>query len=1045
MEKIKSIIMSKYMNGKVNQSLHEMLMVANTILVSLVCLEEEGLVMLNCEPENIVIEFTEDGTCQIHYFDLDEFYVVNGNRTQMVDSSLPEKPIYIPLKSVENKLKLITRSWNSAYAGIFLYYCIINGQIFENFSIDGGEDLKRYSDQIAMVFQTKDSIRDEIIGRFPSISKAVLDQLVDLFDYIFSGSIRVSCIEATHKMQKILETYEREHPTIVKAKESKMKEEANDGIRFIDMERSFLLLDRYPVFKYMENNDLEVAIIGDHCFIKSFFKVLVACAQIMDSQGRNVIPKIKLLVKKPANFLGMLRRLPELSKCVSVCLNKLEVNLGFELDTELSEQLLAEINVFDSALFSLTELGDPRYYIVMCNNLEENREIVSEIVRRAEKRTFIAYMTDENDNAQVRTEGKCDLFPIYDTAVLSARDSEDQNTLLFKAYLIERYYNRDQYLNLSDSKMWNFYEEKFRELPFSDSRKIDLYSCFSSMRTAATLDYKIFSLHEDTMARNESCVTPLRLKTLLTQEDIMLKLMVLEHRSWSAWLIVNGWQRPATYMNKYGISYMEDAEPWIQDMFEKRGKYHNSYNVHTALVACTPTVFSFDGEPKDSLDLASIRNREAIKELVEKNKTSITDDVWENEILREARKLKEFDDPSKNIPAILDCMNSLRREIIGYEESMESIWDKSTLYGKVQSEKGLFARRSAANIWQDCVLLLKKRLIGDSDAKNIVTREKRFIESVQNFYKKLMPSLEYKIKRDFKQSDCEMIASLPGVLTSMKDVCIHRPVTTSLRDNIFGILKLEPRLVVLINQQNMEEKEFIIQCDAMRRTLDSFGRDTIVYLMDEDSFLFSDEPYHVLDMTGVDDFVDGIEEFSSKYKNSTIVETDSGICKPYKDKSRDFELFSYDMKMTVNDARMLAGLEMDVFTAEIKEKEYKKEVFDWLIREGQFNDLKMNVTFGKDGNNYQLDFVATMRRQSTKTDVIYLFKAFKDIIPDIVDIRELIEASELFERNCIPVIITAKNRFSSAHGILSLQKYIKDKHLGVELIAFKGKNDLSGL
>lgn len=1020
-EETRGMLLSKYLEDEENKTLPKLLKVMEALLIALARLEKEKIVMVDCKPDNMIIEFAADKSCQIRFFDIDGFLNLKNNLSRLADDKLPKTEMYAPINYHMQERYYVSSYWHIACAGLILFYNTIRLP-FQNKceASSEKESLKKYFECIAGIVADDGELETRIVKRFPSVSEEVLDQLVDFYKYLFTDTPSAECAKkAVKKVQGILATYNKEHPVVTGTRESAMKEEINDGIRFIDMEKAFLLLDKYPVFNYMKNKDLEVMIVGDHHLSRAFFKVVFSCAQVMDSRKRNIVPKIKLLLKKPAEFLNMLRGLPELPKCVSVCLNGLEETLGFNLDEELSKETLADINIFNSEDFCLEEeQGDTRYILLLSEKTDENKTQLQEIVARAKRPTFVAYLTDEDDQATPRREGVCDIVPIYDTFVLPAADMAEHNALLHRAYLLDRYYSRNLYSNTKDTELWKSFEEPFKDILDKDPKKINLYNIFSSIRSAVTLKYKIFSLHGNTGQHDVMHVTPLDLKKMLNQKGNLNYLMALEHRSWSAWLIVNGWQRIETYLTKeYGEASEEDIKSWIQETYARFGKYHNKKNIHTALVACGSTRYGFKGQPKDPLDESTKRNREAIKELADK---TVDIDAWSRDIVGEARKLPAFEDPARNIPAILDSMNSL----------LKAIKDGD---------------RSAENMWNDSMSLLKQRLQESLNDKKKNYRIEKFIEKLDAFTRKLKPLFEYNIEHDFKQSDIAILEAMPIALYNLMDICVHRPLTASMRDNVFGILLLEPDSVVFVNHLGVEQEEFKKQCDAIKKVLASFGRDNIDYLEEGDESKFSDQTFHILDMTRVDHGEDVYATFIETCTSKTFIDTKTGRCEPYlagKNKGAELEIFPYDMKMMVSDASKLAGLEMEVLKGGLEEERYKQSVYALLMHEIKFNDLKMNVSFKQDGKDYPMDFVATKRNLVTNVDQVYLLKAFDKIIPDGDDIRDLIKVGEIFGGNCILMIVTSTNRIKSARKDIDLSQYIKQKNLDIKILSFTPERDI---
>ena len=1019
-EETRGILLSKYLEDEENRTLPKLLKVMNALLTALARLEKERIVMVDCKPDNMIIEFAADESCQIRFFDIDGFCDLNKNPSRLADDTLPKTEMYAPINYHMQGRYYVSSYWHIACAGLILFYNTIELPELDKIEANSEKErLKKVFECIARIVKDDEELKARIIMRFPSISDEVLNQLIDFYKYLFTDTSSAECArKAVKKIQGILATYSKEHPVVTGTKKSAMKEEINDGIRFIDMEKAFLLLDQYPVFNYMKNKDLEVMIVGDHRLSRAFFKVVFSCAQVMDSQKRNIVPKIKLLLNKPAEFLNMLRGLPELPKCVSVCLDGSEEDLGFNLDEELSEERLAEINIFNSEDFCLEEeQGNTRYILLLSENTKDNKTQLQDIVARAKRPTFVAYLTDEDDQATPRKEGMCDIVPIYDTCVLPATDMAEHEALLHRAYLLDRYYSRNLYSNTKDTELWKSFEKSFKDILDKDPKTTNLYKIFSSIRSAVTLKYKIFSLHGNTGQHDVMQVTPLDLKKMLDQKDNLNNLMALEHRSWSAWLIVNGWQRIETYLiNEYGEASEEDIKSWIQETYAQFGKYHNNKNIHTALVACGPTRYGFKGQPKDPLDKSTKRNREAIKELADK---TIDIDAWNRDIVSEARKLSAFEDPARNIPAILNSMNSLL---------------KATKNGD----------RSAENMWNDSMRLLKQRLQESINKKKNYQIEK-FIEKLDAFTKKLKPLFEYNIEHDFKQSDIAILEATPIALYNLMDICVHRPLTTSMRDNVFGILLLEPDSVVFINHLGLEQEEFKKQCDIIKKVLESFGRDNINYLDEGDKSKFTDRTFHILDMTRVDYGDDVYANFKVTYTSKTFIDTTTGRCEPYlanKNKGAELEVFPYDMKMMVSDASKLAGLEMEVLKGGLEEERYKQAVYVLLMQEIKFNDLKMNVSFKKDGKEYPIDFVATKRKPVTNVDQVYLIKAFDKNIPFGDDIRDLIEVGEFFGGNCVLMVVTSTNRIRSARKEIDLNQYIKEKNLDIKILGFTPERDI---
>lgn len=521
--------------------------------------------------------------------------------------------------------------------------------------------------------------------------------------------------------------------------------------------KAYYMLDRWPLYQYGkkiegEQKILDVTIIGEHAMREEFVKAIYSCTHMLDTTLRLRIyaPDVKVFWEK------LEEKNPLLGKTIKLYINGKAVPKG--LDTGVCSQPIAEIYLYEKK--DIVRLKSD--YIILLEGKSECRSIVRRILERYKEREqkLVAYLDDGTNYLQA--EG-LQLVPISLTDKCSYYDEKLLETeLLQRALHVHALYYRENHKRAT----WDEIKKDFES---------NIYSIESSMRAALTVKYKMASVELDAEADHiaekyfEKVLAPNK-----EAKERFDKLTALEHLSWSAYMIINGWNAPTKdQIRDYAFVGRNDF---------KEKKEH----LHPCLAECRPGRGLADWSQKDWKD--AFENEEMLAGLDGLDRMSV-------ELHHIARKKVP-----KAVKKVNSLMDSLLELVLKYHA--EEISSAYKWLGLIKDR--IFAgENNAEAVWKQAqsnfLQILKRLEISNPQFEELLTRvnqEMRVIHEYHSFH-------------DYKKSDEAIIYGIPYILSGDKVRRVMKPYIPGEHNrwkNLLLTLYLEPEELIFISKERKESE-----------------------------------------------------------------------------------------------------------------------------------------------------------------------------------------------------------------------------------------------
>ena len=809
-------------------------------------LERNRILFLDLSPENLLYVNVSDTVQQVKLFDVDSF---------------------VNLEKVDDVHELL---YNPDYVWPRIEKHLVRGQHFEH---------KKHSYLIpyAAVYSFGVIAYEILFGHLPSDEELEFDeeQKVFLQESLFAQGLDVKLTKelvsllnsvltserckAEWTYQKLNDIYSRLQS--LKYQKQKKMDESNYLYFAYDM------LQKYPLFAFSdkwkkEENAkqgyrMEVAVIGSHSMRKYWLQALLTCGQMLDSKL-----SIRLISSDAAGFWSQYTtENPELNRAVNVNSER-----GLELhDPKLVNGELADIYLheYDDAkkILALLRECKSRYILVLGEDAEDNAELMDVItkIRYGKKKVFAGYLGSKKEMPHLSENWT--IIPISWQQVVTGVQMKDE----WKSRIYQM------------GLQIHYHYEKMRK-PRASVKEIEkesyagnFYNRASSERAALHLIYKLASIGITDLG-NPDLIDQLYAKLYSSSEtavDNFNRLVWLEHKSWSAFMLCNGWRTlPAKEFDDF--------------------MYEGDYTWKDTKNQCHPhLVSSTSARPLKTIRLSEVHHLPKAESLDELDKISIR--MYET-LYKKAMEKKPFVDiclRELDLLAVRDTKSQL---------DMDYIWMKHALEDCYSPNPKTNARLN----WEQAVLAF-------TDAVNEMdsSKQERILLKLQELKKLMIPVLETISREDIKSSDEDIVRAIPRVLSQTKGfgtLTVVKPVTDQIWKNIFGTLLLKPDMLVLVG--NDPEK---IPLERYQDLCAKFGL-TGIRIKTEKTEVFRNKKRKeqlLFDMTGLSSYDAYLWMQTKVGTDGFFFDADQLKLRGWNNRNLGF--LAFDLHLTVNETLELTG------------------------------------------------------------------------------------------------------------------------------------------
>lgn len=536
---------------------------------------------------------------------------------------------------------------------------------------------------------------------------------------------------------------------------------------------AYNLLYKYPLFKYglLEKDghkEINVALFGSHAMRHEMLSAVISIGQMLDTRLN-----IYIVAEDVEQFWNTYPVVGESHTVFenTILLEKSDGTVSTTYDKHLVAEPLAKIYLIKSrkkdekesekesnkesplsdVLLKLCKKISCNYFIFMCEEAEENKNLLKKLTNCKEKKgrkVFAAYLNEEEDI-------DCCKNPVIESFPISSLCfSEKYNEDMFKAQIYQMglmahiYYSGYMAENEElDEKAMKKLEKDFKE---------NVYNIASSERCALHGIYKMASL-------GISPDKPGKILKYFRQiqiEEIRRKLSYIEHLSWTAYMLTSG-VLPIDVEKMDSYAYKRESE------LDKEGemKFNDWKEKKAGVITRHPLLVSSSyqrGLPKRSWSMFSQKERESLDEL---DKVSYAIYLWYKK--NKTRFCQEFMDAMDALNKVIRQTTDLKRK-----EEIQILQKELEVTGKKCIDEmceETFAQ-DRKNIMKCNTLLdnMKSRVRedtllseGESSQKDIESRKRDLADSIEqnieNVQHILRPVFDSYKDRDFKQADENLI------------------------------------------------------------------------------------------------------------------------------------------------------------------------------------------------------------------------------------------------------------------------------------------------
>lgn len=643
---------------------------------------------------------------------------------------------------------------------------------------------------------------------------------------------------------------------------------------------SYNMIEKYPLYDYSHNANgetvMNVAIIGSHVFRESLLKVMIPCGQMLDSRLN-----IHMFTQDAISFWDYYTSEvcnPEAKRTIQCYIDEEKINDEQEIIlAEIVDKPLAAIYFHtDMELKSISNVikqENISYIILAKESTEDNCGMVNDIIKNLpRKKHFVAFLT-EDKNYEVITRERISTFPIIMEKVSDGYDETAYKSHIYNMGLnVHEFYYRGNVPRAAIDEI-------------KESYKKDTYSIESSERSALHTYYKLKSLGIDPKSSKAPYVFYEKILNEKTRsQELFNKIVYLEHRSWTAFMVVNGVKAIDKLDDAFNYYAYDGDNDWKKK--DPRG--------HVVIHPCMKY-----SRPGRNLNVS----------------------MWEKKISKSIqKKLDPLDLRSLEIYDAVNMIASKRKERIlnlveeleTYAAESESEVIKSVFESFRLAVHMVYQRESnSKESWRKAACALRQAGVRENILKKNAWK---VIDDIERLMRPALFTAEYK---DFKTSDEDIVRAIPKLLIQNGHIwnintriTIVKPVVRNAWQNIFSTIIMQPDLLVLVpfcNKDKIEPGQYLSwlkQCNVPSsvciRNVDQLreygGKDGLIFI----------------DETGINPEQSRTLVKNVYMRNAHTFEVVNGELRSTgtKEDKKIAELFNRSVNLTVQETIMLHGASM---------------------------------------------------------------------------------------------------------------------------------------
>lgn len=876
-------------------------------------LEKRNILYLDLAPENLLYVKVSDMVQQIKLFDVEGFIDLN-NKDDVHEISF--HPDYVWPELVKHLVK--GRSFDRQkdyylvpYAAVYSFGVIACEILFGHIPTMEERDFSDTKNQQDMKSALYDEgTKWEICGELTELLRRIFT------DDMLNAETVYQILAGIHK--KLQQPKNGERP----------RYDESGNLYFC-----YDLMQKYPLYQFADKVKdpetgktgyrMDVTVIGDHKFRESFLKAALPCGQMLNSDLT-----IRLIAHDASEFWKEFSedQNPELQYAVNCYDGEME-KLH---DPRIVDGELANIYLYNT--------GDTNEIVQILNETKSRYLVLVDSLWASNGKGLLSAM-------QKIRYGKKPVFTCFYGLKKDVPKTSDSRIILPFVPLqagLEYAGGNDRKSNVYRMGLQIHYNYELTKNPRASLKEIEettyagnAYNRTSSERAALHMIYKLASIGITDLA-GENLLSELK-KKLYGQTDAAKQnfeaLIWLEHKSWTAHQILNGWRRLPMEEFK-DFAYEGSGNTW-KDNKNKR---------HPYIVSSKPkrTLEHPEGRNLDELDRVCLKVYEGLREKAADRRRNIDVNLQDIDNCVEREKRSQFERDFQWLKnSIGDCYGMSPRTNVGLN------WEQAVKAFAVTVSEMAFPNEGVKN---------------------------RINSRLEEIKGDMEPILEAIKRSDIKISDADVVRSIPQILTQtmgLARLIMVRPVTGKVWENILGTLMIRPRSLVFVARETDT-----IDLDYYRRLLDQFGlSETTIRKVTPSSFRAGGlKGQLLLDFTGLAPFE--VYSWMQKPVSKECLCFDIHDMKIRAWNDDTVEMLPYDVHLTVKETLELTGgqdmteIQFNA-SAQLSEEQYKiiwntyRKVsgFRWRV----FISA-LNRELGK--LNFSVDLSAGVAR-SYKTGYIY--------------------------------------------------------------------------
>lgn len=852
----------------IQQKMRVLLYIADMLRI----LEKRNILYLDLAPDNLLYVEVSDMVQQIKLFDVDGFIDLN-NKADVHEISFHPDYVWPELVSHLAKGRSFDRQkehYLIPYAAVYSFGIIAFEILFGH--LPDGEERK---------FSVKgvEALKEDLFEQ--QMAPELQDNLIKLLKSIFTNDL----IKAENVYQELGGIYKKLQ--MPKYRFHKKYDESNYLYFCYDM------MQKYPLFRFagrLKNPEtkesgyrMDIALVGNHEIRKYFLKAVLPCGQMLNSSLT-----IRLISDDAADFWKEFSEKinPELWRAVN-CYGGGEISYH---DPQLVDGELANIYLYNTSdhteTIRILKETKSQYILLIRRQNSENRDLIEhmETIRFGRKPVFIGF-TGRKKYVPAGNEN-CTILPITSQQVLSGYYSGSEWKSKVYRMGLQIHYNYELTKNPRAS---------LKEIE-KNTYAGNYYNRASSERAALHILYKLASIGITDLESGDLLFELQRklFSRTAAAKNNFEQLIWLEHKSWTANQICDGWRQLP--MKEFKDFAYEGAGNTWKDNKNKRHPYMVSSKPKRALaeISLKEVLDQPEGRDLDELDLVSLK-------------------VYEG-LLEKAADRKRMIDAN-----LQDIDHSVERE-----EKAQFEWDFRWLKNSIEDCYGKSLRTNAGLNWEQAVKAFSDTAAGMSLKRPGVRN--RIMSRVDEIKNDMAPILEAVKRTDIKVSDEDVVKAIPQILVQTGGtgrLVIIRPVTEKVRENVFSTLLIRPQTLVFI-----ERDAGTIDTEYYKRLLCKFGLSEIsIKKYSVSAFRVNGIRGQLFwDFTGLTPFEVYFWMRNPAAKQSVCFDIYDLKLRAWNDKT--IEMLPYDIHLTVRETlELTGGLDMTEFykntAAQLTEEQYK--------------------------------------------------------------------------------------------------------------------------